>query len=514
MSTKRKLLVITLISIFIMPASVQFFQVSAEEIHPKEVHLSWQNDTSTTMTISWKTSESTSSIVQYGLDSTYGLEETGSSGLYHVIELTGLAPNTAYHFRVGNGETWSSDRDFKTGNIGDHATFFAMGDSRHNRADRAFSARQMSKVSADFAIFTGDFVDSGLDAFQWTNWFYDFRSLLNEIPFMSVLGNHEKNSSNYYNNFAFPGKEEYYSFNYGPIHFVALHTCVPDYGGTFDEQINWLHADLQAHNDYAWKIVFMHRPAYASSPRYHLGNYDDIQVLLVPIFEQYNITIVISGHDHFYERLINNNITYVIAGSVGAPLYDADPYYRINQSIIAESTYHFTVMDIYPNQLDFRAFRTDYSLLDEFTFNKEDKPDLRVEVVQNKYSGFYNETKEIKIRVTNIGEQNISETTAASIESDFSVLQTFDVPALDVRESYEFHYNWSVSEPGAYNMTINIDINDIIDEIGEGNNEIVLFYTALEIPKKTSYTSNLIMIVSFALMLMISAVIRKKKKEF
>ncbi|MCE7738646.1 MAG: hypothetical protein GPJ50_04630, partial [Candidatus Heimdallarchaeota archaeon] len=130
------------------------------------------------------------------------------------------------------------------------------------------------------------------------------------------------------------------------------------------------------------------------------------------------------------------------------------------------------------------------------------------------YSGFYNETKEIKIRVTNIGEQNISETTAASIESDFSVLQTFDVPALDVRESYEFHYNWSVSEPGAYNMTINIDINDIIDEIGEGNNEIVLFYTALEIPKKTSYTSNLIMIVSFALMLMISAVIRKKKKEF
>ncbi len=511
MSTKRKLLVITLISIFIMPASVQFFQISAAEIHPREVHLSWQNDTSTTMTISWKTSESTSSVVQYGLDNTYGLEEIGSSELFHVIELTGLAPNTAYHFRVGNGETWSSDRDFKTENTNNHVTFIAMGDSRHNRADRAFSAKQMSQISADFTIFTGDFVDSGLDANQWTNWFYDFRPLLNEIPFMCVLGNHEKNHSNYYNNFALPGKEEYYSFNYGPIHFVALHSCVPSYGGTFDEQIDWLHADLQAHNEYEWKIVVLHRPAFASSPRYNDGDYDDIKALLVPIFEQYNITMVLSGHDHFYERLANNNITYIVAGSVGAPLYEFNPVYRINQSITGESTYHFTVMDVYPNQLDFRAFRTDYSLLDEFTFNKEDKPDLRVEVVQNKYSGFYNETKEIKIRVTNIGEQNISETTAASIESDFSVLQTFDVPALDVRESYEFQYNWSVSEPGAYNIIINIDINDIIDEIGEGNNEIVLFYTALEIPKKTSYTSNFIMIVSFVLMLIIPTVIRKKK---
>ncbi len=513
MSTKRKLLVITLILIFIMPALVQFFQASAEEIYTREVHLSWQNDPSTTMTISWKTSESTSSIVQYGLDSTYGLEEIGLPGLFHVVELTGLTPNTAYHFRIGNGETWSLDKDFKTENIDDHATFFAMGDSRHNRVDRAFSAMQMSQISADFAVFTGDFVDSGLDVIQWTNWFYDFRFLLNEIPFMPVLGNHEKNHSNYYDNFALPGKEEYYSFNYGPIHFVALHTCVPDYGGTFDEQISWLHADLQAHNDFAWKIVIMHRPAFASSPRYNSGDYDDVKALLVPIFEQYNISMVITGHDHFYERLINNNITYVIAGSIGAPLYEFNPFYRINQSITGESTYHFTLLDVYPNQLDFRAFRTDYSLLDEFTFNKEDKPDLRVEVVQNKYSGFYNETKEIKIRITNIGEQNISETTAASIESDFSVLQTFDVPALDVRESYEFQYNWSVSEPGAYNMTINIDINEIIDEIGEGNNEIVLSYTALEIPKKTNYTSNLIMIASFVLMLMVPVIKRRRKNN-
>ncbi|MHA1516388.1 MAG: metallophosphoesterase, partial [Candidatus Heimdallarchaeaceae archaeon] len=428
-------------------------------------------------------------------------------------ELTGLTPNTAYHFRVGNGESWCTDLDFKTGNMGDHATFFGIGDSQHNRADRAFSARQMSKVSTDFAIFTGDLVESGLDALQWTNWFYDFRPFLNEVPFMSVLGNHEKNSSLDYTNFALPGKEEYYSFNYGPIHFVALHSCVPDYSGTFDEQIDWLHADLQAHNDYAWKIVFMHRPAFASSPSYHLGYYDDIQTLLVPIFEQYKITVVITGHVHFYERLINNNITYVITGSVGAPLADFNPAYRINQSIFGESTYHFTLMDVYPNQLDFRAFRMDYSLLDEFTFNKEDKPDLRVEVVQNKYSGFYNETKEIKIRVTNIGEQNISETTAASIESDFGVLQTFDVPALDVRESFEFQYDWSVSEPGAYKMTINIDINDIIDEIGEGNNEIVLSFIALEIPKKTSYTSNLIMIVSFVLMLMIPVIKRRRKNN-
>jgi len=513
MNTKRNLQVFTLILIFIMPTTVQFFQVSAKEILPQRVHLSWQNDTSTTMTISWRTDEVTSSIVQYGLDSTYGLEETGLSGIYHVVELTGLTPDTAYHLRAGNGKSWCSDRDFKTGNIGDHATFFGLGDSRTNRADRRFSAEQMSKVSADFAIFDGDLVESGLDNNQWNYWFQDFKVFLAEVPFMSVLGNHEKNSSHYYDNFAFPGKEEYYSFNYGPVHIAALHTCVTSYGGTFDEQINWLHTDLQAHNDYVWKIVLMHRPAYASSSRNQFGQYDDIKTLLVPIFEQYNITMVISGHDHFYERLINNNITYVIAGSVGAPLYEINPTYALNQSVIAESVYHFTLLDVYPNQLDFRAFRMDYSLIDEFTINKEDKSDLRVEVVQNKYSGYYNETKEIKVRVTNIGEQNISEVTEATITNDTSVLHTLDIPALNVRESYEFQYDWSVSEPGTYSLTINVDNNDIIDEIVEGNNEILLSFIALEFPSKTSYTSNLIMIISFVLMLMIPTVIRKKKKE-
>ncbi len=515
MSTKRKLLVFSLILIFIMPVLVQFFQVSAEEIIPRHIHLSWQNDTSTTMTISWKTSEITSSIVQYGLGSTYGLEETGLSGIYHTVELIGLTPNTVYHYRVGNGEYWSPDWSFKTGNIGDHATFFGIGDSRTNREDRTFSALQMSKVSADFVVFLGDFVESGYKVSEWNDWFKDFEPFLIEFPFMGVLGNHEKNDTLYYDNFALPGKEEYYSFNYGPIHFVALHTCVPSYGGTFDEQINWLHTDLQAHNDYAWKIVVMHRPAYASSPRHSAGDYDDIKTLLVPIFEQYNITMVISAHDHFYERLINNNITYIIAGSVGAPLYEINPVYAISQSVIAESTYHFTLLDVYPNQLDFRAFRMDYSLIDEFTFNKEDKPDLRVEVVPNKYSGYYNETKEIKIRVTNIGEQTISEITEASIENDLGVLQTFNVPALDVRESYEFQYNWIVSEPGIYNMTIKIDNSNIIDEIVEGNNEIFLSFIALEIPstQETGYTSNLLMIVSFVLMLIVPALIRKKKKE-
>ncbi|OLS32496.1 MAG: 3',5'-cyclic adenosine monophosphate phosphodiesterase CpdA [Candidatus Heimdallarchaeota archaeon AB_125] len=516
MKNRKSLQVFTLILIFMMPATVQFFQVSAKvtEIIPYQIHLSWQHDTSTTMTMSWKTSEVTESIVQYGLGSTYGSEETGLSGTLHTVELTGLTPNTVYHYRVGDGNTWSIDLDFKTGNVDEHAKFLAIGDSRTNRADRRVSSRQISKVSADFAIFDGDLVESGLDANQWNDWFYDLKDLLYEFPFMSALGNHEKNHTNYYKNFAFPGKEEYYSFNYGPVHISVLHTCVESYGGTFDEQIAWLHTDLQAHNDYPWKLILMHKPAYASSTRYNLGQYDDIITLLVPIFEQYNITMVVSGHDHFYERLMNNNITYVIAGSIGAPLYDLSPALTIPQSIISEAVYHFTLLDVYPNQLNFRAFRMDYSLIDEFTINKDDKPDLRVEVVQNKYTGYFNLTQEVNIRVTNIGTQDITEVTEASITNDTTVLHTQAIPALDVGESYVFQKIWSVSEPGTYNWTITVDDGEIIDEVVEGNNEIALFFYALEYPTtETSYSFNILMIVSFVMMLMIATVIRRKRKE-
>ncbi|MBY9000500.1 MAG: metallophosphoesterase family protein, partial [Candidatus Heimdallarchaeota archaeon] len=335
---KVKLFIIAFVLI-ISPLLGGINSAYAEDIPPTYVHLSWQNDTLTTMTISWKTSVETPSIIQYGIQDVLENEISGVDAKWHAVEVTDLQSDTIFKYRVGDGDTWSDEHIFKTGNS-ESAHFMAWGDSRTNIDERKAIVDTVSKINFDFSVFDGDLVDTGRETDQWYQWLSDFAPVISNNPFMPALGNHEKNHSNYYNVFALPGREEFYSFNYGPVHFSVLHTCVEDYGGSLDEQVEWLRNDLIANSDYDWKVVIMHRPAYSSSVRYYYGETEDLITNLVPLFEDYGVDMAIAGHDHWYERLEVNNISYVVAGAAGAPLYNIIPLYVLNESIYYESVYH------------------------------------------------------------------------------------------------------------------------------------------------------------------------------
>ncbi|RLJ01815.1 MAG: hypothetical protein DRP11_03845, partial [Candidatus Aenigmatarchaeota archaeon] len=75
--------------------------------------------TETSAVITWTTDELSSSVVQYGTTTAYGLSATGAEGTDHSVELTGLSASTTYHYRVGSAdasgnETWSEDDTFTT----------------------------------------------------------------------------------------------------------------------------------------------------------------------------------------------------------------------------------------------------------------------------------------------------------------------------------------------------------------------------------------------------------------
>ncbi|MHA1304834.1 MAG: fibronectin type III domain-containing protein, partial [Candidatus Heimdallarchaeaceae archaeon] len=80
-----------------------FSRVSIAETldtYARNIHLSWQNNSSTTITVSWRTVDEGPSIVEYGLTTSYGQRVTGDNGIFHHVELTNLQPNTVYHYRV------------------------------------------------------------------------------------------------------------------------------------------------------------------------------------------------------------------------------------------------------------------------------------------------------------------------------------------------------------------------------------------------------------------------------
>jgi alpha-tubulin suppressor-like RCC1 family protein len=56
---------------------------------------------SSSATITWTTDQSSDSMVEYGVDTSYGTSVTNSTLIYyHTVALSGLSPYTTYHFRV------------------------------------------------------------------------------------------------------------------------------------------------------------------------------------------------------------------------------------------------------------------------------------------------------------------------------------------------------------------------------------------------------------------------------
>jgi 3',5'-cyclic AMP phosphodiesterase CpdA len=83
-------------------------------------------------------------------------------------------------------------------------------------------------------------------------------------------------------------------------------------------QTAWLEQQL-SESTATWKIAVFHHPPYTCGG--HAGNLD-VAAKWVPLFEDYGVQLVLSGHDHNYQRFAaRNGVTYVVDGGGAAGLY-------------------------------------------------------------------------------------------------------------------------------------------------------------------------------------------------
>jgi 3',5'-cyclic AMP phosphodiesterase CpdA len=81
------------------------------------------------------------------------------------------------------------------------------------------------------------------------------------------------------------------------------------------DQVAWLETELKGAND-NWKIAVFHHPLYSSGGRH--GSDVQLREILEPLFVLYNVSVVFTGHDHFYERIKpQSGIMYFVVGSGG-----------------------------------------------------------------------------------------------------------------------------------------------------------------------------------------------------
>lgn len=187
-----------------------------------------------------------------------------------------------------------------------------------------------------------------------------YGSSATENRFFPTLGNHDwysENAAAYLAYFTLPGNERYYDVAWGDIHFFAIDSDdhEPDGNSATSIQANWLRQALAASTQ-AFNIVAMHHPPYSSGPH---GN---TEVMQWP-YAEWGADLVLAGHDHGYERLELDGITYVVSGLGGASIY---PYGEgVPGSIVRyASQYGATLLEADSQELSISFFNVDGQLVD------------------------------------------------------------------------------------------------------------------------------------------------------
>lgn len=187
-----------------------------------------------------------------------------------------------------------------------------------------------------------------------------------ENRFFPSLGNHDlytDHGAPYRAYFSLPGNERYYDVVLGSVHLFALDSdpSEPDGVTSNGAQATWLKARLAASTS-AWKVVFMHHPPHSSGP--HQSSIE----MRWP-FKKWGANLVLAGHDHDYERLTIDGLTYIVNGLGGASLY-------VMGAPIAGSLARFdadfgaVLVDAQPNSLTARFFTARGQMVDRVDLNR------------------------------------------------------------------------------------------------------------------------------------------------
>jgi 3',5'-cyclic AMP phosphodiesterase CpdA len=197
----------------------------------------------------------------------------------------------------------------------DSVRFAVIGDNGTGEKEEYDVGRQMAafreQFHFDFVVMLGDNMYGGESPDDFKRKFEDpYKSLLDGgVKFYASLGNHDNPNQRFYKPFNMGGKR-YYSIKKGNAEFFALDSTYMDAG-----QLAWLDKQL-AGSSAAWKICFFHHPLY-SDGKFH-GPDKDLRARIEPIFEQRGVKVVLSGHEHVYERIKpQNGIHYFVLGNSG-----------------------------------------------------------------------------------------------------------------------------------------------------------------------------------------------------
>ena len=400
--------------------------VSGQEIKPllasesRYIRQIVAQDNSISRTIMWQSDNSEAdAVIEYRLEGaeksqTIGatdkaFTDDGSTTYIHEATLTGLTPNTKYEYRVGYGTDRRSDwyrLETAGASVYDVLIYPDSQSGDYSQWEEIVKSSALRNPRTALYISMGDLVDNGEHAYQWRTWLNSIKPLSANVPLATTLGNHEMYTLDwkmrepyaYLNYFAVPpnGNEtfnrRYYSYDFGDVHYVVLDTMLYEsnhednhdthHPDLYDVQIQWLRQDLTA-NTKKWSVVLMHRDpfqyAFDRPGANRAVGFDDEGVLFMPIFDEFNVDLVLSAHLHSYRnrghvRNFNRDASgplYILTGIAGDTRRPKWKEHPLDVYVAPDrDKNNYMAMTVTPNKLIVKAFLPDGTQLDESVIEK------------------------------------------------------------------------------------------------------------------------------------------------
>lgn len=248
----------------------------------------------------------------------------------HVARINNLSSQSKYYYSVGTEDEVLSGGDPETyfytappvGRSKD-TRIWVLGDSGDVNADSigvrdsyyAYTANRHT----DLCLMLGDNAyPNGTEEEYQAAVFDMFAHKIRQTPLWPAYGNHEARCVNcvsaeqvgpFFEIFKTPmlgeagghssTRRDFYSFDYGNIHFV----CLNSHDAEGSHMVNWLEEDLQQCRA-AWLIAYWHHPPYSRG--YHdsdIGTQERyMRQHVLPVLETHGVDLVLTGHNHNYER--------------------------------------------------------------------------------------------------------------------------------------------------------------------------------------------------------------------
>lgn len=393
---------------------------SSLRAEPAYVYLTWQGDTSTTITVNFQTiGFRGESFVAFdteargGASALYARQAKGESsqipGLsdrwIHRVELKGLLPGTTYHFVAGDPATGLSvERKFRTiPDQGSPLRFITGGDTGGSEANTGVTQAAVARepyflaIGGDFAYADGRLENVAL----WDSW---LRHATDEyvtpsgytVPLVLAIGNHEVNKFRrqeapratpsyhapfFLGFFAQHGETTYFRRQFGPdvVLYVLDSGHIQPHGGA---QAAWLEEQLRADAaaGISHRFALYHVPFYPSYRPFEEELSAAGRRHWLPLFEQHGVSAGFENHDHTYKRSkllwrgqvaeAGRGILYLGDGNWGrsARSLPLEPRWYIAR----QGTFnHAWQVDVRDGRVEYRAFDEKGNVFDVFPEDAE-----------------------------------------------------------------------------------------------------------------------------------------------